>query len=189
MKEVRQSESGIKKIHFKNNMVRSPFYVYLKINGIENKGMVTMRFYQREYLYTPASILRIWFLFHRSSFYTSDLSFSKNPFMNFLHSPVVDSFAFKTVGFSIFRQFCRGYFFFFSSRLITPYVFDLSHFYYPLHKSIKEMIFKFGEQGKYYEHIIFIDKVSTLLPGQYRFAIFLNNILTYEGYLNIFPRK
>lgn len=47
------------------------------------------------------------------------------------------------------------------------------------------MIFRFGEQGKYYEHIIFIDKLSVLLPGQYRYAVFLNEYLTYEGYINV----
>ncbi len=45
--------------------------------------------------------------------------------------------------------------------------------------------FAFGEQGQYYEYILFFDRIDGLAPGKYRCAIFLNDSLIYEDYCNI----
>ena len=36
--------------------------------------------------------------------------------------------------------------------------------------------FRFGEQGKYYEYIVFFDRVEGLKPGIYRYAVFLTTV-------------
>ncbi len=52
-------------------------------------------------------------------------------------------------------------------------------------KCVTEKPFQFGKPGKYYEYIIFFDRVEDLAPGKYRFAVFYNNILIYEDYVEI----
>lgn len=56
-------------------------------------------------------------------------------------------------------------------------------------KKVAEKIFHFGEAGKYYEYIIFFDRVDNLDPGRYRYAIFCNQRLIYEGQLVVNPRE
>jgi hypothetical protein len=50
---------------------------------------------------------------------------------------------------------------------------------------VTEKSFQFGKPGKYYEYIIFFDRVEDLTPGRYRFAIFYNDILIYEDNVEI----
>ena len=52
-------------------------------------------------------------------------------------------------------------------------------------EKVTERSFQFGKQGKYYEYIIFFDRVDELKPGKYRYAIFYNEKLLYENFLNI----
>ncbi|UCH94815.1 MAG: hypothetical protein JSV88_31780 [Candidatus Aminicenantes bacterium] len=52
-------------------------------------------------------------------------------------------------------------------------------------KKVAERTFYFGKPGKYYEYIIFFDQVDGLNPGDYRYAVFLNQHLLYEGELRI----
>lgn len=52
-------------------------------------------------------------------------------------------------------------------------------------RKVDEKHFRFGEPGKYYEHIICFDEVERLSPGTYRFAVFYNSGLLYENGLKI----
>lgn len=45
--------------------------------------------------------------------------------------------------------------------------------------------FDFGQAGKYYEYILFFDRVSDLKPGSYHYVIYLRKTLIYEGKLVI----
>ena len=56
-------------------------------------------------------------------------------------------------------------------------------------KKVAEKTFHFGEDGKYYEYIIFFDRVDNLEPGRYRYAVFCNQRLIYEGQLVVSPRE
>lgn len=45
--------------------------------------------------------------------------------------------------------------------------------------------FSYGEDGQYYEYILFFDKVESLKSGEYRYAIFLKDKLIYEDHITI----
>jgi hypothetical protein len=49
-----------------------------------------------------------------------------------------------------------------------------------------EKKFRFGQTGKYYEYIIFFDRVEGLKAGKHQYAIFINDTLLYEGRLEIY---
>jgi hypothetical protein len=48
-----------------------------------------------------------------------------------------------------------------------------------------ERTFQFGEEGKYYEYVIFFDRVEVPASGKYRYAVFYNNRLIYEDQLEV----
>ncbi len=48
-----------------------------------------------------------------------------------------------------------------------------------------ELSFEFGEDGKYYDYIIFTDKVRFLKPGRYRYIVFINDKNIFEDSLII----
>lgn len=48
-----------------------------------------------------------------------------------------------------------------------------------------ERTFQFGQEGKYYEYVIFFDRVEVPEPGKYRYAVFYNNRLIYEEQLEV----
>ena len=50
---------------------------------------------------------------------------------------------------------------------------------------IVEKTFQFGKPGKYYEYVIFFDRVEVPRPGKYRYAVFYNGRLIYEDKLEI----
>jgi len=50
---------------------------------------------------------------------------------------------------------------------------------------IVEKTFQFGKPGKYYEYVIFFDRVEVPRPGKYRYAVFYNDHLIYEDKLKI----
>ncbi len=52
------------------------------------------------------------------------------------------------------------------------------------HKKV-EKIFPYGEDGKYYEYVIFFDQVDGLPPGKHHFAIFYSQKLIYESHVTI----
>ncbi len=45
--------------------------------------------------------------------------------------------------------------------------------------------FNYGEEGQYYEYILFFDKVETLKPGEYRYVVFLKDKLVYEDHITV----
>lgn len=51
---------------------------------------------------------------------------------------------------------------------------------------MEERTFQFGEDGKYYEYIIFFDRIEGLSAGAYRYAIFFRGKLLYEDRLRVF---
>ncbi|MCK4942593.1 MAG: hypothetical protein KAS65_03400, partial [Candidatus Aminicenantes bacterium] len=46
LEQVSHTEGETRKKIFKNKMIRPDFYIFLKINNIENQGKVVLRFYQ-----------------------------------------------------------------------------------------------------------------------------------------------
>jgi hypothetical protein len=52
-------------------------------------------------------------------------------------------------------------------------------------KKVAAREFSYGQPGKYYEYIIFFDRVDGLTPGNYHYGVFLNQHLIYEGLLKI----
>jgi hypothetical protein len=58
-------------------------------------------------------------------------------------------------------------------------------FYNKKSRKVDQKEFQFGEKGKYYEYIIFFDKVEFLPPGTYSYAVFLNRSLLYEDKVTI----
>jgi hypothetical protein len=52
-------------------------------------------------------------------------------------------------------------------------------------KKVVEKEFEYGQAGKYYEYILFFDKVEGLEAGKYRYAIFCKGRLVYESQLEI----
>ncbi len=58
-------------------------------------------------------------------------------------------------------------------------------FYNEDKKRVAERAFYYGEPGKYYEYIICFERVENILPGSYRYAVFYNDGLIYEGSLTV----
>lgn len=104
LREVKKVNGKAKKKFFKDNLITSPFYFYIKIKEIENSGIVKIIFYEKQ---------------------------DKN----------------------------------WIQRI--------------------EQKIKYGQQGKYFEYIIFFDRVSGLLPGKYRYIIFINQHVIYENQIDI----
>ena len=52
-------------------------------------------------------------------------------------------------------------------------------------KKVAEKGFSYGQAGKYYEYIIFFDRIEGLSPGNYRYGVFLNQHLIYEGLVRV----
>ncbi len=57
--------------------------------------------------------------------------------------------------------------------------------FYKKNKLKTELSFEFGEDGKYYDYIIFTDKVGLLKSGKYRYIVFINNKNIFEDSLII----
>lgn len=52
-------------------------------------------------------------------------------------------------------------------------------------RTVMEKRFEFGKPGKYYEYIIFFDRVEGLPPGPYRYTVFYNDRLIYDDKVEI----
>jgi hypothetical protein len=59
------------------------------------------------------------------------------------------------------------------------------NFYDKEGKRVNRKTFPFGEDGQYYEYILFFDRVENLSPGKYRYTLFLNDRLIYEDLIDI----
>ena len=62
-------------------------------------------------------------------------------------------------------------------------------FYNQLDRKIHQITFEFGEDGKFYEYILFTDKISKLKGGRYRYIIFINNHAIYENRFRVEPSE
>lgn len=82
-------------------------------------------------------------------------------------------------------------------RITSPFYFILEvkelensgelalNFYDKEEKRVSRKAFGFGEDGQYYEYILFFDRVENLTPGKYRYTVFLNDTLIYESHIDI----
>lgn len=52
-------------------------------------------------------------------------------------------------------------------------------------KRAARKVFAFGEDGQYYEYILFFDQVENLPPGKYHLTVFLNDKLIYEDHIEL----
>lgn len=52
-------------------------------------------------------------------------------------------------------------------------------------RQVVERTFQFGQPGKYYEYVIFFDRVDGINAGKYQYAVFYNDKLIYESFLNV----
>ncbi|MFC2155483.1 hypothetical protein ACFLRB_03200 [Acidobacteriota bacterium] len=52
-------------------------------------------------------------------------------------------------------------------------------------KRAARKVFAFGEEGQYYEYILFFDYVENLPAGTYHMTIFLNGKLIYEDHIEV----
>jgi hypothetical protein len=182
-KQVQQDDNGIKKIFFKDRQIRIPFTFYLKIENIEDSGQIKVVFYgkksgslleygKRTLLITREYILwRVRWLSGTSPPAPSmdrDWSLSRGPgFVDRLHSLMIGWF--KTL----------------ATLVQFPMIFNPGHFNTSYLQRETELNFRFGEDGKYYEYVIFIDKVRHMEPGMVRYGIFLNGNLMYQGDLTV----
>jgi hypothetical protein len=58
----------------------------------------------------------------------------------------------------------------------------------PMQKAVEKR-FNYGQPGKYYEYIIFFDRVDSLQPGTHRYAVFINGHLLYEDRVHVFLQE
>ena len=177
----------IKKV-FKNNMIRPDFYIFLKINNIENQGKVVVRFYQsrNRNFNEMMNEIRSWL----------------NMMVVRLNIPLPLPISFTgtgakadtgrydwQTGVMLLPAVARDLFILMSRPYLSPQLFNalqISHQYFVRDRKLD---FSFGEADKYFEHIIFIDRVENLKPGKYRYAVFLNDHLLAESKLVIYPWK
>ncbi len=55
-------------------------------------------------------------------------------------------------------------------------------------KRAARKVFAFGEEGQYYEYILFFDQVENLPAGKYHMTVFLNDKLIYEDHIDVSVR-
>jgi hypothetical protein len=180
LKQVNQNGPEIKKIPFENGVVPVTFYMFIKLENIENQGRLRVRFYRRVKRF-PIEVI--------AAANARQRRILANLFM-VLPLPVpsawiewTDLARASNVGAEIdlISAYGRGCFRSALQVMVFPLIFNLDHFCVVRYeKNGRELFFPFGENGKYYEYIVFIDKIRNFEPGDYRFAIFLNDRLMLE---------
>lgn len=187
LKQVEQEDREIKKTEFKNNLVRVPFYFYMKIENIENSGQIKVMFYREKTgsVFQHSTMIQYMVLNH--VFRLGNMlpilpliAIGNDPDRYFRLDPALAD---------IFRYLVMGYF---KTGLVVmqfPRTFNSDHFMFGYFGKATELDFQFGEQGKYYEYIILVDKISRLEPGKYRFGIFLNGALIYQQDMTVFKKN
>lgn len=175
LKQVSQQEGDIQRKRFKNNKIEPAFYVYLKINNIENQGTVTIRFYRSsirmfreglaklqawlDFFFLPGKGVRM--ITERDVWQTIELL--------------------QAMGRDLFKMLSRSY--------LAPSTLGIMQIGYPYFEQVRTLNFSFGEADKYFEYIIFIDRMENLKPGKYRYAVFLNNLLLAENKFIVHSKK
>ena len=188
LEQVSHANGETKKKVFKNNKIRPDFYIFLEINNIENQGKVVLRFYQfrTRHFYEMMNEIRSWLKMILVSL--------NNPL------PLLISFTgtgIKTdagrydwqTGGMLIPVMARDLFILLSRPYLSPQIFNALHIRHQYFVQARKLDFSFGEADKYFEYIIFIDRVEKLKPGKYRYAVFLNDHLMYENNLVIHPHK
>ena len=175
LKQVIHHDDDIKRIRFKNNKIEPDFYVYLKINNIENQGTVTIYFYRsmNRSFQEGLDLLRDRLL----SIFLS----GKEGVMR------TDRDIWQAI--QLLQRIARDLFRIISRSYLSPFVFNAMQTRYPYFRKSGTLDFSFGEEGRYFEYIIFIDRMNNLKPGKYRYGVFLNNLLLTENKFVVYSRK
>jgi len=167
LKQVAHQEGDIKRKRFKDNKIEPDFYVYLKINNIENRGTVTIRFYRSRIRMFQEGLAK--FQTWLASFFLPGKGIQM-----ITERDVWQTFELlQAMGRDLFKMLSRSY--------LTPFTFGIMQIGYPYFEQARKLNFSFGEADKYFEYIIFIDRMENLKPGKYRYAVFLNNLLLTEN--------
>ena len=169
-------------------MIRPDFYIFLKINNIENQGKVVLRFYQsrtRNFCEMMNEI-RSWLkmmLVGLNNPLPLPISFTGTGTKadTGRHDWQTGGMLIPVMGRDLFILISRPY--------LSPQLFNALHISHQYFVQARKLDFSFGEADKYFEYIIFIDRVENLKPGKYRYAVFLNDHLLAERKLVIYPWK
>jgi hypothetical protein len=175
LKQVSHQEGDIKRIRFKNNKIKPDFYVYLKINNIENQGTVDIRFYRST-----------------SRSFQEGLEILRNRLFSILVYPngagmISDRDILQTV--QLLQRIARDTFSMISRSYLSPIILSAMQIRHSCFRQSGKLNFSFGEAGKYFEYIIFIDRMEKMKPGKYRYGVFLNNLLLTENKFVVHSRQ
>lgn len=186
LKQVDPNGSEIRKIRFENDTVTGTFYIFVRLENIENRGTLKVKFYRSVIRSAPAMLKAV----------NRRLIRSLNGFLDMIPFPhFVPGLAIRAIRelpgpdaqdadlISAFCRACSG----FGLRLpVLPPAFNLGRFFVERYEKINhELSFCFGEEGNYYEYILFIDKIQNPEPGHYRYGIFLNKRLILDDMLEV----
>ncbi len=187
LKQAEQGEKKIKKIYFKNNRIQVPFYFFLKIENIENSGQIDVKIYRSR----SGDIINYSLKAIQTTI--NHLLWRINTLMGLSGRNICpeekQDFLVDLTYTDLIHSLGRGHFKTLAVSIFFPRIFNLHHFRYEYYEKARELNFRFGEDGKYYEYIIFIDKINLLKPGKYRYGIFLNGYLLHQNYLNVYASK
>jgi hypothetical protein len=188
LEQVSHAHGKTRKKVFKNNMIRPDFYIFLKINNIENQGKVVLRFYQSRtrHFYEGMNEIRNWLKMMLVGLNTT-LPFPIL-FTGTGAKANTGRYDWKTGGMLV-PVMGRDLFILLSRSYLSPQLFNALHIRHQYFAQARKLDFSFGEADKYFEYIIFIDRVENLKPGKYRYAVFFNDHLMYENNLVIHPHK
>lgn len=174
LKEVIHEDSEIRKIPFEGGAIGRPFYMVVKLENVENRGRLRIRFYRRNLL--PASAVMNGFARYIHSGLLSGITWPGGP--AFPEVRIRNRAGSGVPGADIVNGFYRGSFFAVIRVVSSPGIFDPGCFSLDRFElTVPDLMFDFGEEGKYYEYILFVDKIKNLSPGSYRYGIFLNEDL------------
>ena len=171
---------------FRNNMIRPDFYIYLKIDNVEDQGKVELRFYRSVGRTVPQDLreIRAWmkeimnFLIRwlprcpRAGFRVDQGYDLRNSGDAIEWLPILGKILFQAL----------------SRSPWSPVALDALNRRFSRYVQVKRLNFDYGESGKYFEYIIFIDRILNMRAGKYRYAVFLNSRLLAGGRMVVHPR-
>ncbi|MCP4215362.1 MAG: hypothetical protein GY765_11940, partial [bacterium] len=173
LKEVRNVQGKVKKKKFKRGRISSPFYFLLKIKEIENDGTIAVRFYRDT---APPKT--------EGKDSTTPKGTGK-PSRKKAKPPGTEGNV-KPGGIGSGRttvennaQSKAG-----GKEKASPIKSQKDG-----GRLLAEKTFQYGKPGKYYEYVIFFDKVKELKPGIYRYVILHDERVLYEDGLKIEEKK
>jgi len=187
LRRVEGTGNEVERIHFKDDRIVPPFYFFLKVQNVENHGELKVLFYRSQahplsQLFTAqvSFVQRLGLDLLTSSGQPAGLDpLGQRPeegisrFMALAGTGVVG----EALGALALSLGCLA------QRI--P-VLEGGAYYYWTYDIEARLAFAFGENGSYYDHIIFIDKISRIPPGNYICAVFLRGQLLYETRFTVF---